>query len=147
MINTKFRGKVKNTLEWVEGDYFRENHLGLIRHAIIRYERLKGCDVVYEVIPETVSHFTGLTDKSGKDIYEGDIVKWDDCSKGKYWRFAVVEINPDIQFNCSAISEIDNIKNSTKYCFKYGNFIYKDTCNHFEIIGNIHDNPELLTSK
>ncbi|EGK05788.1 YopX family protein [Dysgonomonas mossii] len=99
----------------------------------------------WNIHPETVGQFTGLADKNGKEIFEGDIIKWDDCSKGKYWRFAVVEINPDIQFNCSDISEIDNIKNSTKYCFKYGNFIYKDTCNHFEIIGSIHDNPELLT--
>lgn len=87
---------------------------------------------------------TWLFDKNGKEIYRGDIVKRDDQSKGKWWRFAVVEIDPDIQFNCSPIKEVDGIKNSSDYTFRYWQFAYKDTENHLTIIGNIYENSEII---
>ena len=90
--------------------------------------------------------FTWLLDKNGQEIYKGDIVKRDDQSKGKWWRFAVVEIDPDIQFNCSLIKEVDGIKNSSDYTFRYWQFAYKDTENHLTIIGNIYENPELINA-
>ena len=86
--------------------------------------------------PEThiIQFCTGLEDKNGVLIFEGDIVKWGHLkgSKENPIRIADVRINPDIQFN------------SNLGIFKYGNFIYSDTENHLEIIGNIHDNPELM---
>ena len=88
--------------------------------------------------------FTWLLDKNGREIYEGDIVKRDDQSNGKWWRFAVVEIDPDIQFNCSSIKEVEGIKNSSDYTFRYWQFAYKDTENHLTIIGNIYENSELI---
>lgn len=87
---------------------------------------------------------TWLLDKNGKEIYEGDIVKRDDKSQGKWWRFAKVEIDPDIQFNCSSIKEVDGIKNSSDYTFRYWQFAYKDTENHLTIIGNIYENSEII---
>lgn len=87
---------------------------------------------------------TWLLDKNSKEIYEGDIVKRDDKSQGKWWRFAVVEIDPDIQFNCSPIKEVDGIKNSSNYTFRYWQFAYKDTENHLTIIGNIYENSEII---
>ena len=87
---------------------------------------------------------TWLLDKNGKEIYEGDIIKRDDKSNGKWWRFAVVEIDPDIQFNCSSIKEVDGIKNSSDYTFRYWQFAYKDTENHLTIIGNIYENSEII---
>lgn len=74
------------------------------------------------VIPETVGQFTGLTDKNGKKIFEGDIVKYE-----------------------NKIYEI-------KYLEKYARFAPSNehsifmVCafNHLEVVGNIHDNPGLL---
>ena len=86
---------------------------------------------------------TGLNDVNGKEIFEGDIVKWDDCSEGKYWRVAIVVTKPDLRFECFDCPEI---KNSSAHgrVFKFGSFIYTDTHNHLHVIGNRFENPELL---
>ena len=100
-----------------------------------------------KIIPETVGQYIGLKDVKGEMIFEGDIVKWDDRSDGRYWRFAVVGLDPDIQFNCKHLKQVDGVDNSTDRLFRFGNFIYKDTESYLEIVSNIYDNPELLKDK
>lgn len=87
-----------------------------------------------DIIPETVGQFTGLTDKNGKKIFDGDIVKWGHLpgSEESPVRVASVEIKPDIQFN------------SNVGLFYFGSFAYQKTKKFLEKIGNIYDNPELL---
>lgn len=132
-----FRGKRVDNGEWV---------YGLLTHDL--NDKTENClsispnwTTFNEVIPETVGQFTGLMDKNGNKIFEGDIVKWDDESKGKYWRIAEVKINPSLSFDCSCINEFNGIKNSSSHDFEYGNFYYRETEKHLEITGNIHDNP------
>lgn len=147
-----FRGKRLDTGEWAEGSLMSVcGRNGKDDYASIRvFTHHKDGDKEwvdwedYEVDPATVGQYTGLKDKNGERIWEGDIVKWDDQSNGRYWRFAVVKIDPDIQFDCSPIDCINGVLNSSRYNFRFGNFAYKDTDNHLYVIGNIHDNADLI---
>ena len=95
-----------------------------------------------EVIPESVGQFTGLCDKNGKKIFEGDIVRADDyifsIKYGKCGGTPNADNYGYMGFYLEAVSE------GTKLCAHYG--LRNDIC-YFEdisVIGNIHDNPELL---
>lgn len=84
--------------------------------------------------------WTGLHDKKGFDIYEGDIVTWSD---GEYDspsnpRIAEVRFDPELSFYAF------NVNGGHK--FGFSNFIYTDTEKHLEVIGNRFEHPELLTN-
>ena len=97
-----------------------------------------------------VQQFTGLTDINGKEIYEGDIVRWG--MHGGSWghetwnRYAEVEINPDLQFRIIHYihSETGEKRPTDNYIFHFGKFAYTETEQFLEIIGNVFENPELL---
>ena len=89
---------------------------------------------VFNVDPSTVSQYTGLTDKNGKKIFEGDIVKWGHIPgyRENPVRTAEVKIAPDIQF--------DAIICNTRTVFHYGAFAYAGRIDKaLEVIGSIHD--------
>lgn len=127
-----FRGKRVDNGEWVYGWYAP---LVCNYKTIIPYIRNKnGTDK--EVIPETVGQYTGLTDKNGKKIFEGDIVEFTDKYTGKKGRAEIV---------------FEYFKWKYSGCYYGGNPIVwlciDDTSVEFEVIGNIHDNGEILEEK
>ena len=128
-----FRGKRTDSGEWVYGNYCIAEKLDKsgVEYFIIEIEA-EGSQ--YYVIPETVGQYTGLTDKNGKKIFEGDIVnvaynpKYTGISKDRIGNFEVV-------FNNGCFMK-GSIQNNGLY-----HFIPSDETT---VIGNIHDNPELL---
>ena len=134
-----FHGKRKDNGEWVEGYLFDDSAIDNARFFIgaLVIEEYEGpcCDdwkigsSFHEVIPETIGECTSVPDKNGKRIFEGDIVEGADFTveDGGY---GVVEYN-DGAFEV-------NGNNVT------GTFHENYWGREFEVIGNIHDNPELL---
>ena len=120
-----FKGKRTDNGEWVEGFYYNDLW-GDNAHYII-YD---GTD--YEVIPETVGQYTGLEDKNGKSIFEGDIV----YCKSRLDNAIMVVI-----FECGQFRMVLS-ENYRSYQTNSG--FYDINCFDKEVIGNIYDTPELL---
>ena len=126
-----FRGKQTDNGEWIEGAY-SPFHLNFGEreekpHIIIISDDEDIDGLWCEVIPETVGQYTGLTDKNGVRIFEGDIVS---LVKHDSLIYKVVYV--------PCRYELVNSKGVN--CFVLD--IYKSE--NIEVIGNIHDNPELL---
>ena len=129
----RFRGKDLKTGEWRYGFYtqgafvdplFGEEHVRHIIHS----------DTLYDINPETIGQFTGLTDNDGKEIYDGDIVHG--FYKGRYEKQTLV---------CIIEWDKDNA------CFDIHPLVEPDDeagllsePDEITVIGNIYDNPELL---
>lgn len=93
----------------------------------------------YAVIPETVGQYTGLIDNNGVEIYEGDIlidVEFDENNNDISGKFPVVYDSSKCQF------AIDN--SFKKDGSSLVNIIEYFGVENLKIVGNIHDNPELL---
>ena len=130
-----FRGKRTDNGEWVEGYLCKKYSPMMLPHDrdAIMYKteydvRMWKPDyMTAEVIPETIGQYTGLTDKNGKRIFEGDVVELTFKSGGQYKGEVVFH-------NGGFCVEISN----TFVCLQ------KAPVYDFEYLGNIHDNPELL---
>lgn len=152
MRDILFRGKDKDDGKWYEGAYrayddttycFKEDydrHPENTHHTII-FSRmtdwgLPNQHLQVEVIPETVGQYAGLKDKNGKRIFEDDIVR----VKGESDDYRGVDYCALIVFWNGGFCAIDGTKENhafRRYCLA--------TCDYsLEVIGNIHDNPELL---
>ena len=125
-----FRGKRMDNGEWVKG-YLYITHIG--SHEIGSYDAEINIErLTFDVIPETVGQYTGLTDKNGVKIFEGDVVHC--VSKLDSADMVII-------FECGQFRMIL----AEKYHEYQTNVGYYDiNCFAKEVIGNIHDNPELL---
>ena len=136
MREIKFRGKLQKEYTpqgWVYGD--------LVKYVGNHYIMDDGCnwDILesgYKVIPETVGQFTGLLDKNGVKIFKGDLVSTD-----LERPYNIVEfMDGCFVFNCKDDEVIYfDIMQPLNTADK--------TLAYHEVIGNIHDNPELLESE
>ena len=130
-----FRGKSTEDGKWFTGQLLRfkspvsEKELDIV---------IEGCELDdsnewlhigrrAKVVPETVGQYTGLTDKNGKKIFEGDIIR--KTNKGRHPEIFTANIRTDFHLHEKVY---------------YGPCEYCTESCEYEIIGNIHDNPELL---
>lgn len=133
MRTIKFRGKNRKTGKWFYSNLFDKDTKGNTHIGTTSKGSL-------DVIPDTVGQFTGLTDKNGKEIYEGDILGWE-------WNYKEIK-GIDIKFK--SISYICFEDSEWKCKDLHGNSVNLSSLAEIlkpEIIGNIHDNPELLKTE
>lgn len=144
-----FRGKDKKTGEWVVGGYHK--HL-LVTHCPMHPpsgspEQIESVHLIiksgfsdwnlprtincYHVIPETVGQYTGLKDKNGKEIYEGDIL-----GQIAHWSFIV-----EFENGAFRVAPLDIVQRRN---WEHKHLTQEWLNCGYEVIGNIHDNPELL---
>ena len=149
-----FRGKRTDCGAWVEGDLIQA----------LRGNQLSACSIMphtptaycWKIIPETVGQYTGLTDKNGKKIFEGDIFKFDDevwessyTSCGTEYDSFAVENYGVVGFD-EDMARVDFIKykfneNSVEAdLHENHNIDFSEFVSVLKVIGNIHDNPDLL---
>ena len=118
MREIEFRGKRIDNGKWVYGYLFK-----IWEHCFILWGTTNDMPNMIEVIPETVGQFTGLIDKNGKKIYEGDIVRcWGGEQCQGYHEFGEEITVNDMTYDAYYVGQWDG-------CL---------------VIGNINDNPELL---
>ena len=133
MREIKFRGQRVDDKQWVCGYYTYEFERGYCYEA---YDDVPSrCSYIsnengeyYKVIPSTIGQYTGLDDKNGVKIFEGDIVR----EHGN-------DYTPIYQNGIYMAYNVDKINDP--YVSTQFNVIWRNDC---EVIGNIHDNPELM---
>lgn len=161
-----FRGKRKGNGEWVYGDFIQDWHNHDTKPIFKIHNNLGS----FTVIPETVSEFTSLYDMHGKKIFEGDVLKgkheWRNWNtsfgndekdfleqkiKGAYGKYIDKTANEFIKWryhyfrNYAVEYYAPNggyrVRNGGQFHRLDQSYIFN---RELEIIGNIHDNPELL---
>lgn len=159
----KFRGKVVNhdpmtnpENGWVEGYYLQDLDNGEVKHYIFN------CPMKWEVDADTVGQFTGVLDKNGKEIYEGDVLsvrEWKNLAFGMFNHDEMKALSLD---DCKGelLKDIKSLvywdegsmlateQNGCAYymcSFWHEDTLITQPIFDIEIIGNIHDTPNLLT--
>lgn len=111
--------------DWVYGGYVPPANKHLNKYFI------GNMGICTKVNPETIGQFTGLTDKNGKKIFEGDILKPHTCRGTRI--YTVDWCSDCAMFVLPCITNEKWETDFVEYCSE-----------DFEIIGNVHDNPELM---
>ena len=123
-----FRGKRADNGEWIYGDLLHDRFLLSDEKICQIYDMNSNLTHRQNiVIPETIGQYTGLTDKNGKKIFEGDILN------------GLLSLHPDrtifrVGCECNGFYFFDEDRVGW----------HPDHIVDYEVIGNIHDNPELL---
>lgn len=141
-----FRGKQADNSEWIVGSLLQDDDG---KTYIVGYEHRGGIDGMIDaeltswaVIPETVGQYTGLFDKNGTKIFEGDIVKCTATNVDCAFTAVVLFGNPNGEYNWGfQLMRISGANANTDILLWVD---MEETGAFVEVIGNIYDNPELI---
>jgi uncharacterized phage protein (TIGR01671 family) len=127
-----FRGKTPDG-EWVYGDLTTMFSIMVDDPSIIQDDN----DIKY-VTPESVGQFIGLTDKDGREIYEGDII----TIGGKYPKL----IRYIREYASFCVANLNDVGNEDEYDIwqQINDVWWGNRATRIKVAGNEHDNPEML---
>ena len=126
-----FKAKRWRDGKWVYGD------LNNLQDSVIIHWYNNGCRVSDEVDPSTVCQYTGLTDKNGKKIFEGDVLKIAKKSDGLgAYFFPPLEYPVNVMVKWDMCAWMWETLGEDKYYISFPNAWCHYEC---EVIGNIHD--------
>lgn len=130
MRKIKFRGKTMDTGKWVFGDLLQYRVLPII------FDKNKE---QHDVSGKTVGQFTGLYDKNGTEIYEGDVLRKDWAETFNYY---------EIEFKDGAwlAFEMINFRHGSPIVSEFNALpgcLPRSMWKFAKVIGNIHDNPDI----
>lgn len=126
-MEIQFRAKRKDNGKWIQGFYVQtvKATYVVIPHTVpVPF----GEAATIEVDPVTVGQYTGLMDKNGNQIFEGDVISYNNSRE-------VVQFNTELRIPCFTTG-IGRGSSTAPHPYKISK--------RHAVIGNIHDNPELL---
>ena len=140
-----FRGRRVGETTWTQGWYAQKKNPHSEDGLPITYLIADLCPFGSQVDGETVSQYTGLTDKNGKQVFEGDILKiWKKSdSLGTYY-FPPVEYPVNVVVKWDLCSWMWEVQGKERYYIHFPEAWCHYEC---EVIGNVWDDPWLLTEE
>ena len=126
-----FKAKRIDNGEWIEGNLLLYDGIAQIHNQVQLF--------LISVDPDTICQFTGLTDKNGNKIWENDVVKFPDCEMGTESGYGECFTNTGkISYDAESMSYFI----TNRITADMQDIYIKD---EVEVIGNIFDNPELIS--
>lgn len=138
----EFRGKRVRNGEWVYGSLI-DGITGAVPVIVTTQNVDDSFRLEFDydhVYPETVGQYTGLTDKNGKRIFESDIVRYEDAEAD----FEGYHDNVFMNIGVVYLDQWSGVTFSNRQTVEMDDLYDSETSIDAVVIGNIHDNPELL---
>lgn len=145
MRDIRFRGRRVDSGEWIYGSLIDRDII--VSGPVDADGEYIGLGEWCSVEPETVGQYTGLKDRNGKEIYEGDVISFDDMGEEGYeYKEGYDFVNRAVVTFEDGRFTLDNFMETNSGVFEemHDHRELQGVIEHSEVIGNIHEHPHLL---